>query len=391
MNNPKQNLIDDTISDFQATFKEKPRVIVTAPGRVNLIGEHTDYNEGFVLPVAINRAVAIAASVRTDNKLLIYSKTYRSLAEVTVDNLQPTNVNSWSNYVKAVGFFLQQRGEKLKGANLYINSDVPQQVGLSSSAALEMTSAHVFLFLNNVQLSPLEIIKLCQRAENEYVGVQCGIMDQFISCLGRKENALFLDCRTLGYQHVRIPTGCALVVCDTGVKRELMSSEYNIRREQCNQGVKDLSSVLLSIRALRDVSPQQFHENEHLLGEIVRKRCHHVITENERVKDSVEALKRGDLSEFGKLMYQSHLSLKNNYEVSCTELDAVVDICAEQEGVYGARMTGAGFGGCAICLVKEEFTEALVARLQTEYPQKTGRQPTVYTCTIEDGVKVSKL
>ena len=207
--------------------------------------------------------------------------------------------------------------------------------------------------------------------------------------MGKRENALFLDCESLHYEQVHVPANCQLVVCDTGVKRSLTASEYNIRRQQCSEGSQQLSYVVPSVRTLRDVSVKQFELHKGKLGDIIRKRCHHVVYENERVVRSVAALKKEDLSEFGKLMYQSHLSLKNDFEVSCDELDAVVDICAEVEGVYGARMTGGGFGGAAICLVERSQVDALVNRLRKEYVNKTGLKPTIQVCSIEDGAKVT--
>jgi galactokinase len=283
---------------------------------------------------------------------------------------------------------LQGKGKEITGANLLINSDIPNGAGLSSSAALEMATAHALLALSSIAMPALEIIHACHDAEFEFVGVHCGIMDQFISCLAKKNHALFLDCQSLQYEHIPVPARCKLVVCDTGVKRHLAASEYNIRRQQCSEGAQQLSYVLPSVKTLRDVSVKQFEEHKGRLGDVIRKRCRHVIYENERVLNSIPALRKDDLSDFGKLMYQSHMSLKNDYEVSCTELDAVVDICAEVEGVYGARMTGAGFGGAAICLVENEQASAVVGRLEVEYPRMTGRKPTIQVCTIEDGAQV---
>jgi galactokinase len=384
----RPDLNTTTAEIFKTTFATPPTCVSSAPGRVNLIGEHTDYNNGYVFPVAINRQTIIAASVRTDNKLRIYAHNFNSCVEVALDKLERTKEKSWSNYTKGVAAALQENGIKLTGANLLIHSDIPNGAGLSSSAALEMASAYALLALNNIAMPPLDMINVCHNAEFHFVGVHCGIMDQFISCLGKKDHALFLDCESLEHEHVHIPSGCKLVVCDTGVKRNLAASEYNVRRQQCSEGAQQLSYVLPSVKTLRDVSVRQFEQFKGKLGDIIRKRCRHVIHENERVLQSVHALKSNDLSEFGKLMYQSHLSLKNDYEVSCAELDAVVDICAEVDGVYGARMTGGGFGGAAICLVRSEQVEEVVVRLSKEYPQKTGRKPAIQICTIEDGADV---
>ncbi len=388
MNQP--DLERSTALAFERTFGSPPEYLASAPGRVNLIGEHTDYNNGYVFPVAINRKTVIAVSSRRDNKLLLHAHDFHSTVETSLRTLEKTRDQAWSNYSKGVASMLQESGKTLKGADLLIAGDIPLGAGLSSSAALEMATARALLAISNTDMPDLDVIHACHDAEFHFVGVHCGIMDQFISCMGRKDHALFLDCETLDFSRVPIPATCSLIVCDTGVKRELASSEYNIRRQQCSEGAQQLSYVLPSIKTLRDVSPAQFEKHKNELGDIIRKRCHHVIYENERVVQSVAALKRNDLSEFGKLMYQSHMSLKNDYEVSCPELDAVVDICAEVDGVYGARMTGAGFGGSAICLVGREQADSVVRRLTAEYPGKTGRKPEIQVCTIEDGAQVRR-
>ncbi|HTP13604.1 MAG TPA: galactokinase [Bacteroidota bacterium] len=382
------DIIPETVQAFKATFGHTPAFVASAPGRVNLIGEHTDYNNGYVFPVAINRKTVIAASPRNDQTLHIHAHNFNASISVPLSRLQRTREQSWSNYSKGVASVLQDEGKVLTGTNLLINSDIPNGAGLSSSAALEMSTAYALLAVGALSLPPLEIIHVCHDAEFEFVGVHCGIMDQFISCLGKRNHALFLDCQTLRYEHVPIPEGCNLVVCDTGVKRSLAGSEYNIRRQQCSEGAQQLSYVMPSVKTLRDVSVKEFEEQKGRLGDVIRKRCRHVVYENERVLNSVRALRQNDLSDFGKLMYQSHMSLKNDYEVSCAELDAVVDICAEVDGVYGARMTGAGFGGAAICLVQHEQAESVVQRLHTEYPRVTGRIPVIQICTVEDGAQV---
>lgn len=387
----QSELLTGAVRAFKTQFGSSPTHVATAPGRVNLIGEHTDYNNGFVLPVAINRQTVIVASLRDDSMLALFSKNNELFVQVFLATLAATKEHSWSNYSKGVAFELQKRGHRLRGANLVINGDVPLASGLSSSAALEMATAYALLALNKISLAHQEIINTCHRAEFDFVGVHCGVMDQFVSCLGKRGHALFLDCQSLAHEHVPIPAEAAFVVCDTGVRRQLAASEYNIRRQQCAEGVRVLKSVFPSIQSLRDVSLEDFEQHKGRLGDIIRKRSKHVVSENYRVLQSVAALRKNDLSEFGKLMYQSHLSLKNDFGVSCSELDSVVDICAEEEGVYGARMTGAGFGGCAICLVKREFADAVIKRLLVEYPQKTGGTPNVYLCTAEDGAHVREL
>jgi galactokinase len=387
----RKNLLEESVTNFQEVFGAQPTCVASAPGRVNLIGEHTDYNQGFVLPVAIDRSVITAAGPRDDGQLAIYSKNFNSMIQVPLDNLSATSEDGWSNYAKGVACFLLHKGHRLRGANLCIAGNIPEGIGLGSSAALEVSVAYSLCALNEVPTDDLELIKLCQQVENEFVGISCGIMDQFISVSGRKDHALFLDCSSLGCEYVPFPSGVTLMVCFTGVKHELSDSAYNLRREECLLATKLLADAIPSVRALRDVSLEQFERHRRLLNPTLQKRCKHVISESHRVTQAVEALKRGELLKFGSLMYQSHLSLKADYEVSCAELDAIVDICAEAEGVYGARMTGAGFGGSAICLVKDEYANDVIARLEAEYPKITERESSIFTCTIEDGVDVRRV
>jgi galactokinase len=390
MEDSREVLAHKSAAVFRARYNSAPDCIVSSPGRVNLIGEHTDYNDGFVLPAAINRYTVIAASPRDDQNLVIHAEDLKSTMMLSLRDLNPRRNGAWSNYVAGVAMLLQQRGAALRGASMVIHGNIPRGSGLSSSAALEVASAYALMTLNNLDIPDLDVIRLCQRAENEFVGVKCGIMDQFISCLGRKDHALQIDCRSLEYVHVPFPAGVRLLVCDTGVKRALASSEYNRRRGECSEGVLKLAASLPGIRMLRDVTPADLERYASALDPVVQKRCRHVITENARVVLSVAALKAGRLDDFGKLMIDSHMSLRDDYQVSCAELDAVVEICTGCEGVLGARMTGAGFGGCAICLVKEDSSEAVMAKLHKEYPERTGRTPGILLCTFEDGVSVHR-
>jgi galactokinase len=387
----KENVEEAAIAAFRSQFGTDPALVVSAPGRVNIIGEHTDYNDGFVLPAAINRRTAVAAGPRTDHKLDIAAANLNARLQVSMDDFSAGRARAWAGYVHGVAYLLMARGERLGGANLAIYGNVPRGGGLSSSAALEIASAYALMTLNTISVPAVDVIRLCQKAEHEFAGVLCGIMDQFISCLGRKDAALFLDCRSLDYRYVPVPPETRIVVCDTGVKRALAASAYNTRRAECAAGVSALRRVLPDISSLRDVPLAVFTQHEQLLEPTVRKRCKHVITENARVERAVSDLRNGDLSEFGKLMYDSHLSLQHDYEVSCTELDAVVDICAEEDGVYGARMTGAGFGGCAIALVDAHHADQVADRLADEYPQKTGKTPKIFICSAEDGVRIRHL
>ena len=388
---PSRDSIEQfAVSAYAKHFGVPPQVVASAPGRVNLIGEHTDYNEGFVLPAAIDRATAVAVGAREDDRLVMNPGSAQD-ASFSLARLYPSDRRAWTDYLTGVASLLQDRGAPLCGANMYVYGNVPRGAGLSSSAALELATAFALIGLNGLTIPPVDTAKLCQRAEHEFAGVKCGIMDQFISCLGRRNHALMLDCRSLAYEHVPIPPGVELIVCDTGVKRALAGSEYNRRREECNTGVRILSGKLGGVTALRDVSPALLHDLRGLLDPVVWRRCMHVVTENDRVERSAKALREGNLSEFGKLMYDSHLSLRRDFEVSCTELDLIVDLCAASEGVYGARMTGAGFGGCAICLTKEEFTEGVIERLNTAYPGKSGRKASVYVCSIDNGARAQRV
>ena len=390
MSPSRHSIEQEAVSAYVKHFGASPQVVASAPGRVNLIGEHTDYNDGFVLPAAIDRATAVAVGARDDDRLVMNPGSAQD-ASFSLARLYPSEQRAWTDYLTGVASLLQGRGTPLCGANVYVYGNVPRGAGLSSSAALELATAFALIALNGLAIPPVETARLCQQAEHEFAGVKCGIMDQFISCLGRKNHAMLLDCRSLAYEHVPIPAGVELVVCDTGVKRALAGSEYNQRREECNTGVRILRSKLAGITALRDVSPAQLHDLQGLLDPVVRRRCMHVVTENDRVVRSARALREGNLSEFGKLMYDSHLSLRRDYEVSCPELDLIVDLCAESDGVYGARMTGAGFGGSAICLTKEGFAEGVIARLNAGYHGKNGEKASVYVCSIDDGATVKRV
>lgn len=388
MQNADIQLRENTLNGYERVFGQPPDLLTLAPGRVNLIGAHIDYNEGFVLPAAIDKYIAVAAGVRRDDKLRIYSENYDALVETSANEPEWSSEKAWSNYVKGVAHFLLQAGFNLTGANVYVRGNIAACAGLSSSAALEMASAYAFLKLNKQSAPEADIIKLCRRAENEFVGVRCGIMDQFVSCLGKKDHTLFLDCRTLEFEYVPLPGDTRILVCDTGIKRELAASEYNRRRKECESGVQLLSQTLSGIRTLRDVSPEQFAKHQDRLPDGVRKRCLHAVAEMQRVQQSVQALKQGRLEDFGQLMYESHDSSRNNYEVSCVELDTIVEICAQMSGVYGARLSGGGFGGAVVCLVREEEKQEVLARLSSEYVARTGREFKSYVCSVVDGVRV---
>jgi len=375
-------MIEET---FGKLFGSTPEVVVRAPGRVNLIGEHTDYNDGFVLPAAIDRAIAFAGSRRADRQVRVHSLDFNDFTEFSLDANQKDSHHTWSNYLRGVSKFLEEDGHRLAGADLVFGGDVPREAGLSSSAAVEVGAATFWKKLLQLELDPVYIVKLSRRAENEFVGVPCGIMDQFISALGRQDHALFLDCRDLSYRHVPLRGDVKIVVCNSGVKRALAQSEYEVRLKQCRQAVAQIASTGLAVNSLRDVEPADLETAAPALNELLLRRARHVVTENQRVLEAVEVLESGDLERFGELMNASHESLRDDYEVSSQELDMLVELAWKQPGVLGARMTGAGFGGCTVNLVRAEAAEAFAAGVSKGYEQALGLKAETYICRASDG------
>jgi galactokinase len=371
---------------FEARFGTAPRIF-RAPGRVNLIGEHTDYNEGFVMPAAVEFSTFVAISPRADRSLLLQSDEFPGNLQFDVDRLPKQRTSSWCDYVLGVATVLSERGIDLQGANLLVHGNVPLGAGLSSSAAIEVASALALMSLDNKKLPLAEVAKLCRQAENEFVGARVGIMDQFVSCMGRAGHALLLDCRSLEFQFAPIPQGIDLVVCNTMVKHALATGAYNQRREECEQAVRYFAKIDAQVRALRDVSPQLLEEAGEGLPPTIRKRCTHVIHENKRTLDAAHALAEGDLVRMGELMRESHQSLRDLYEVSCRELDAMVDAAQGLPGFIGGRMTGGGFGGCTINLVHEEHVPAFATRISERYEKATGMTPQIYPCHAENGAQ----
>ena len=383
-----QSLVDE----FAKQYGEQPTWIAIGPGRVNLIGEHTDYNDGFVMPVALQRDVRMAVRARGDRLVRIYSSEYDDWGEFDLDAIAYQQDKLWINYVQGVATMLEEAGLELTGIDAVLSGNVPRASGLSSSAALEVASIKGLMAAAEVQdaLSGTQIAKIAQRAENQFVGVNCGIMDQFISVLGVEGHTLLIDCRSLDYELVPFPANASLVIGNTKAPRSLASSAYNERRRQCEEGVAALQQVLPEITALRDVSSEQLEANKELLSEIVYQRCRHVVSENERVMQTVEALKQDDLQAVGQLMSASHASLRDDYEVSSDALDAMVEAMGGVEGCYGARLTGAGFGGCAIALVKPGSERAVADAIYQEYPKATNIWPEVYTTQASAGARVIK-
>ncbi len=393
----------ELIARFQKMYGTTPQFVARAPGRVNLIGEHTDYNDGFVLPMAIDRYVTIVGAPRTDRKVRLHSANFDNDSMFSLDEIEKLARNTWSNYSRGVADVLQKNGYVLAGFDGVMFGDVPIGSGLSSSAATEMATVMTLKAAGEllatkgpknaqnekssvVKLDGVQAAKYSQMAENQFVGVNCGIMDQFISSLGKRGQALFIDCRSLGYDLVPVPTGVTVLVVDTSAPRSLAASAYNERRAQCEHATQ-----IFGVTALRDVSVADFERRKGELPRLVAQRAAHVVYENQRVLDAVAALRADDVPRFGQLMNQSHDSLRDLYEVSSKELDAVVDIARAHAGVLGARMTGAGFGGCAIALVKDANAHALAEVMTREYPARTGREPKVYACVASDGAEWQKI
>ncbi|HEY1677705.1 MAG TPA: galactokinase [Candidatus Sulfotelmatobacter sp.] len=371
---------------FERRFGHAPRTF-RAPGRVNLIGEHTDYNEGFVMPAAVQFSTYVAIAPRVDEQLLIHSEQFPGDLEFSLDELPPERTGAWCDYVLGVAVALQKRGIRIPGANVLVHGEVPMGAGLSSSAAIEVASALALMSLSHTQLPLPEIAKLCRKAENEFVGARVGIMDQFVSCMGKSGHAFFLDCRSLAYKLVPIPAGIELVVCNTKVKHDLATGEYNRRREECEEGVRRFAEWDPAIHALRDVTVEMLEKHAKDLPETIAKRCTHIVRENERTLEAANALAAGDLVRMGRLMRESHESLRDLYEVSCRELDIMVDSAEGLPGFIGGRMTGGGFGGCTINLVREQEAENFAAQIAERYRKSTGIEPQTYLCTAEDGAR----
>jgi len=375
------------ISGFSERFPgRKPAFLAYAPGRVNLIGEHTDYNDGFVLPIAIDRWVAYALSPREDGRVRLASLNFGGEVEFDVRDLRRDEANQWSNYPRGVAWALQEHGVTLRGMDAVLYGDVPLGSGLSSSAALEVATAAAFQAAGDFVLDGVTTALLCQRAENQFVGVNCGIMDQFVSQLAKGGHALLIDCRSLEYRHVPVPSGeYRFVVADTGKRRGLVDSEYNTRRRECEEAAAFFAKRRPEVKALRDVSPEELLEAEGKLDGTVFRRARHVVTENARTLKAVEALENGDMEAFGELMNASHESLRTDYEVSCAELDVMVEEALRIPGVLGSRMTGAGFGGCTVSLVRSDAVERFVAQVPERYAARTGLKPEVYVFRAVDG------
>jgi len=371
---------------FQSLYGSRPR-IYRAPGRVNLIGEHTDYNEGFVMPAAIDFSTSVVIDARDDRRIVIRSRNFSETAELDLDQPPARGRGHWSDYPFGVAVKLEAAGQRLRGANILVRGEVPIGSGLSSSAAIEVATGFALLDIAGARIDRLDLAKVCQQAENGFVGMRCGLMDQFVSCFGQTGHALMLDCRSLAYQPLPLPENVKLVVCNTMVKHELPASEYNARRAECEESVRLLARELPEVRSLRDVTLEDLARTGGEFPEVNRKRSRHIVSENARVFAAAAALQCEDLKTFGELMGESHRSLRDDYEVSCEELDLMVDIANQAEGVFGARMTGGGFGGCTLNLVAADSVDLFKQTVASSYAQATGREPEIYVCTAAQGAE----
>lgn len=384
-------MIEDLKATFRQHFGKAPAYIARAPGRVNLLGEHVDYNDGFVLPAAIDRTTYVAFSPADSDQTTLVAADFGEQTVFSPQTLtaktQPDGspLPEWGRYPAGVMWVLGEAGLETPAMNAVFSSNVPRGSGLSSSASVEMAFVVAWQTLGGWSLPPMQRALLGQKAENKYVGVNCGIMDQFASACGVENRLLLLDCRSLEWQPVPLPEQVAIVVADTTVRRKLTSGEYNKRRDACEEAVRVLSVDLPEIEALRDVSLEDFNRFSHKLPALVERRARHVVEEIERSRCAIPLLEQGKIAEFGVLMNECHVSLRDLYEVSCLELDVMVRVAQSLPGCYGARLTGAGFGGCTVNLVAREQAQAFAQALSAGYEFETGLHPEIYICRASAG------
>jgi galactokinase len=378
--------------EFKKTFANTRNIkIFNAPGRINIIGEHTDYNGGYVLPIAINLSLLAIANKRDDSKLYMKSLNFPKNFSVSLNNLKYIEKRDWANYPLSAAWALKEEGYQLSGANIVFEGNIPVASGLSSSAAIEVLTMKCLLDLSEKTINKEKIPILCRKGENNFIGVKSGIMDQYIITFGKNNNALFLNCETL--EHKLIPFhnigNKVIIIGNTKIRRGLIKSAYNQRLAECKEGLKLLKNYIKrkNIKTLSNIKKEEFEKNKNKLPKAIRKRCEHVIFENERVKLAVDSIKKGNLARLGNLMIQSHISLKELYEVSCKELDIMVESFLKSDDVYGARMTGAGFGGCVIALVEQKSQAKIIKSVHDKYKKKTGINGEFYTCRVSDGIK----
>ena len=377
------------IKEFTDIFEVPGEALFFSPGRVNLIGEHTDYNGGMVFPCAITFGTYAVVSKRTDSCMRLFSNNFKEkgIIDVALQTLHYDKKDDWANYVKGVLYFLQQEGFEIPcGLNILIEGNIPNGAGLSSSASLEVLTGTILKDTFQLPISKLDIIKLSQKAENQFVGMNCGIMDQFIIGMGKKDHAIALDTGTLEYTYAPVQLKQAsIIIMNTNKQRGLTDSKYNERRAECEHALSQIQTVV-KIKNLCDLKETEFEKVQHVItSPVERKRARHAVLENIRVKKAIAALEKNDIEEFGALMNASHISLRDDYEVTGIELDTLVESAWNQSGTIGARMTGAGFGGCAIAIVRNDDIEDFTAAVRREYTQAIGYEPDFYIASIGDG------
>jgi galactokinase len=382
-----QQMREKVLNDFKKNFSDQP-VIVRSPGRVNIIGEHTDYNNGFVLPAAIDKAIYLAVSPRNDETIQLYSGEFDETFETSLSDLKP-NDKGWTNYILGVADQLKTNDYKIRGFNLAIDGDVPIGSGLSSSAAVECATGFALNEIFALGIDKKNLAFIGQKAEHAFAGVRVGIMDQFASLFGKKDHVIKLDCRSLEYEYVPLKLeGYKILLLNTNVKHSLGSTEYNTRRAQCEQGVAWIKEHQAEVDSLRDATMDMLHKYVEPKDALIYRRCKYVVEEKERLSTGCEDLKKGDLKSLGKKMFQTHDGLSKEYEVSCEELDFLVDAVRNNPDVVGARMMGGGFGGCTINIVREESIESLVKELGQRYQKEMGKELTAYIAQVEDGTSL---
>ena len=373
-------------ASFVEKFNEQP-LVFRSPGRVNILGEHTDYNDGFVLPAAIDKYIYVAISKRTDSRICLYSNEFGESFSCDVKEVEKTPMQ-WPNYILGVVDQLQKKGILLTGFNLLIDGDIPIGAGMSSSAAVECAAIFAFNEIFNIGLSRIDLVPLAQKAEHVFAGVHCGIMDQFASMFGKKDQVIKLDCRSLDYEYVPLKLdGYKVVLFNTNVKHNLASSEYNIRRQQCESGVAIIKRQIPGVKSLRDVNMEMLEQYVEPVDPLVFQRCKYVVLENERLLGACDDLRKQDLKGLGQKMYQTNQGLSNLYEVSCKELDFLVEFVKRQPGVAGARMMGGGFGGCTINIIEDAAIEPLIESISHAYQQSMNLPLTAYIVSIVDGTE----
>ena len=369
---------------YKEKFEGEPSVF-RSPGRINILGEHTDYNEGFVLPAAIDKNIYVAITKRSDDQINLYAGDFNENYSTDTSNIKPAPIQ-WPNYILGVADQLQKQGHTITGFNLIIDGDIPIGAGLSSSAAVECAVIYALNEIFELGLTRMQMVALAQKAEHVFAGVNCGIMDQFASMFGKKDHAIKLDCRSLHYEYVPINlTGYKIVLLNTNVKHNLAASAYNTRREQCETGVSIIQQNHPAVKSLRDVNMEMLKDYVEAVDPLVFRRCKYVVQENERLLDACEHLKKADIKALGAKMYQTHSGLRYDYDVSCKELDFLVDYVKQNADVAGARMVGGGFGGCTITLVKESAVDNLVAAISEAYTDAMNLPLTTYQVSAGNG------